>query len=328
MRRLEIPDAPSAVIGLSAPDDAAVLRPADGLLSVQTVDFFRSFVSDPYIFGRIAANHALGDIYAMGATPRTALAIAMLPHAADEKTEADLFLMLRGSLDTFAKAGVSLVGGHTAEGAEMALGFTVNGEINEASIKRKSGARPGDSLILTKPLGTGIILAGEMRGKARGRWHAAAVEAMLQSSAEAAACLTRHDAHAVTDVTGFGLAGHLLEMLEASGAAAELVLNDVPLLDGALELASEGIESSMAPANAASRRQAAATAGSATATRFAVLNDPQTAGGLLAAVPEGRARACIDELHRRGYAHASIIGRVIGEENGVPRLKFATLDKR
>ena len=195
-------------------DDAAVIAFPGGPPLLQTVDFFRALVGDPYLFGRIAATHALGDIYAMGGAPETALAIATLPPARPAITEYDLFHMLKGGTEVLEAAGASLVGGHTAEGAEMALGFAVTGRTRPGRLLRKGGLRPGDRLILTKPLGTGVILAAEMRGRVRARIVEGAIEAMLQPAAAASAVLAVHGATACTDVTGFGLLGHLLEMLD------------------------------------------------------------------------------------------------------------------
>src|SRR5947209_10366191 len=179
-------------IGLAAPDDAALLSFPGAPPLLQTVDFFRAMVADPYLFGRIAANHALGDIYAMGGAPEAALAIASLPAARPALVEHDLFHILRGGVEVIENAGAVLVGGHSAEGAELALGFAVTGRPRPGRLLRKGGLRPGDRLILTKPLGTGVILAAEMRGLAPARAVEAAIAAMLQSSAAAAATLAAH----------------------------------------------------------------------------------------------------------------------------------------
>jgi selenide,water dikinase len=232
---------------------------------VQTVDFFRSFIDDPYLFGRIAANHALGDIYAMGAEPLTALATATVPFAAEEKVEEDLYQMLRGGLDVLEAAGAVLVGGHSGEGAELALGFTLNGAVEPGRVLGKSGLRAGDRLILTKPLGTGTLFAAEMRGKARSAWIDGALATMQQSSREAARCLRAAGAGACTDVTGFGLIGHLLEMLRASGKDASLVLESMAALAGAVETLAAGISSSLAPENLRLRRVVEALDGVASA---------------------------------------------------------------
>src|ERR1700691_5605309 len=171
----------------------------------------------------------------MGGVPETALAIAALPPASPAITEHDLFHMLKGGTEVLEAAGASLVGGHSAEGAEMALGFAVTGRTRPGRLMRKGGLRPGDRLILTKPLGTGIILAAEMRGRARARIVANAIESMRQSAAASLWLILSSGAPACTDVTGFGLAGHLLEMLPASSADATLDPEVIPALDGALD---------------------------------------------------------------------------------------------
>lgn len=201
------------LVGLDSPDDAAVIRsPGPGMVGVRTVDFFRDFIGDPYLFGCVAANHALGDCHAMGAAPKTALAIAVVPFGIPSKVEETLYQMMAGSLKALQAAGCVLVGGHSGEGAEMALGFSVDGEAREDAIIHKAALEPGQVLVLTKGIGTGAIMAASMQRKAQGRWVAGALASMQQSSAAAVQCLQRHGVTACTDVTGFGLLGHLVEM--------------------------------------------------------------------------------------------------------------------
>lgn len=295
-------------VELGVGDDAAVIAFPGGPPLLQTVDFFRALVDDPYLFGRIAATHALGDIYAMGGAPETALAVVTLPPARPAITEHDLFHMLKGGTEVLEAAGASLVGGHTAEGIEMALGFAVTGRARPGRLLRKIGLKPGDRLILTKPLGTGVVLAAEMRGRARARVVAGAIDVMLQSAAAASWIFTSHGASACTDVTGFGLLGHLLEMLAASGVDARLDPERIPVLDGALDLIEAGIASSLNPGN---QSALAALADADLASPLAallpgLLIDPQTAGGLLAGVAVGRAGDCLDELQDIGYLAAEI----------------------
>src|SRR5437764_3670787 len=217
MGRLHPATSGAVMIGLDSPDDAALISFPGAPPLLQTVDFFRAMVEDPYLFGRIAATHALGDIYAMGGTPESALAIATVPPAARPSiVEHDLFHMMRGGSEVLAAAGAALVGGHSAEGAELGLGFAVTGRTRPGRLLRKGGLRPGDRLVLTKPLGTGVILAAEMRRRAAARVVTEAIAMMLQPAAVASACLAEYGATACTDVTGFGLLGHLLEMLAAS----------------------------------------------------------------------------------------------------------------
>jgi selenide,water dikinase len=305
-------------IGLDAPDDAALLSFPGAPPLLQTVDFFRAMVGDPYLFGRIAATHALGDIYAMGGVPETALAIATVPAARPPIVEHDLLHMMRGGSDVLAAAGAALVGGHSAEGAELGLGFAVTGRTRPGRLLRKGGLRVGDRLLLTKPLGTGVILAAEMRRLAPARVVGGAIATMLQSAADASTCLAAYGATACTDVTGFGLLGHLLEMLSASRADARLDPERIPVLDGALSLLRDGTTSSMHAGNAGAL---AALTGEAAqdAALAALLIDPQTAGGLLAGVPADHAVECLAELQRLGY-RAAEIGIVAPSSDDRPRV--------
>jgi selenide, water dikinase len=298
------------IAGLDAPDDAALVDTGGEKLSVQSVDYFRAMLDDPYLFGQIAANHALNDIYAMGGEPQSALAIATVPFGLESKVEADLAAMLLGANEVLREARCALVGGHTSEGAELALGFSVNGLVFRAAALRKGGLRPGDALILTKPIGTGTLLAADMRGRARARWMMAAHAQMIRSSRRAAEILREHGAHAATDVTGFGLLGHLLEMIKASDVDVTLAIEHIPLLEGARETIGMGIFSSLAPQNVRLRRAIRDFETAARHPLYPILFDPQTAGGLLAAVPPGRAGSCVDALRGAGYAQASAIGIV------------------
>jgi selenide, water dikinase len=307
------------VIGLKDPDDAAVVRVPPGKAMVHSVDFFRAFIDDPYIFGKLAANHALGDIWAMGAQAQSATAIATVPPGLESKVEDVLFQMMSGALEVLNEANCALVGGHTGEGQELALGFAVNGLIDDdpAQILRKNGMQPGDVLILTKPIGTGTLFAAHARLAAKGRWIDAALQSMLVSNRLGAQCLRDHGATACTDVTGFGLLGHLIEMTRPSGVDAELNLSDLPLLDGAVDCVAAGIVSSLHSANVRLRRalrnQEDIVRHPQAAKIYPLIFDPQTAGGLLASVPGGRADACLAALHVLGYPRAAVIGRVLAQ---------------
>ena len=298
------------LVGLDAPDDAAVSHVPAGKVAVQSVDFFRAFVSDPYVFGAVTANHCLNDLFAMGAEPQTAMAIATVPFGRPAKVEDDLFQMLAGALSVFEDVGCALVGGHSAEGSELALGFSVTGLAEPSRMLRKKGARPGDALLLTKPLGTGTLFAADMRGKAKGRWIESALDVMTRSNASASEIFQTHSATAGTDVTGFGLSGHLMEMLEHAETSVEISLAALPVLEGALDAVRSGYLSTLDPEN----RRVAAHIGigqnHAGYPRYALLFDPQTAGGLLASVPGNRAGACLEALKAAGYAESAIIGTV------------------
>jgi selenide,water dikinase len=298
------------VIGLHEPDDAAVVVPPPGKAIVHTVDYFRSMVDDPYVFGKIAANHSLGDIYAMGGEPQTALGIATVPFGLEHKVEDTLNHMMAGALEILNDAGCALVGGHTSEGPELSLGFAVNGLIDKDQIMRKGGLKPGDKLIVTKPIGTGTLFAADMRFKAKGRWIASALDHMVMSNRLAAECLSQHQSQAATDITGFGLLGHLVEMVRASQVDVSLDLNSIPILDGAVETIASGIVSSLQPQNVRLRRAIANLDEAAKDPRYPLIYDPQTAGGLLAGVPGKFAEECFNSLIKLGYTETRIIGEV------------------
>ncbi|MEJ0019618.1 MAG: selenide, water dikinase SelD [Acetobacteraceae bacterium] len=303
------------LVGLDAPDDAAVLLPPPGMAVVQSVDQFRAFIDDPFVFGQVAAAHALSDLHAMGARPWTALAVAAVPYGPGEKMRAELADMLLGASQVLTEDGCVLVGGHSGEAAESSLGFAVTGLADPARLLRKAGLRPGDALVLTKRLGTGIVLAAHMRGLARAAWLRAALASMRSSNAAASRILREHGAHACTDVTGFGLAGHLLEMLRASHVAAVVWPEQVPALPGALELAAHGVESTMAPQNRRSLE------GMGSDAHTALLFDPQTSGGLLAGIAPAGAAGCLAALR-----FAGVTARVIGVvEAGEPALRLGAM---
>ena len=279
-----------------------------GKVMLHSVDYFRAFIEDPYVFGQIAANHSLGDIFAMGGEPQSALAIVTVPFGLEAKVEDQLAQLMAGAVKVLNEADTALAGGHTSEGAELAMGFAVNGLADPDRLLRKGGMRPGDRLILTKPLGTGTLFAADMRRKAKGRWVDAAVASMLQSNRAAARCIHQHGATACTDVTGFGLLGHLVEMAKPSGVDVELMLSALPFLDGALDTVRLGILSSLQPQNVRLRRAVRDAGAVVQDERFPLIFDPQTAGGLLASIPSDQADACLAALRRLGYDRAAIIG--------------------
>jgi selenide, water dikinase len=301
------------LIGLKDPDDAAVVRVPPGMAMVHSVDFFRAFIDDPYIFGKVAANHSLGDIWAMGAVAQSATAVCTVPPGMDSKVEDVLFQMMTGALEVLNEADCSLVGGHTGEGKELALGFAINGLIEDKpeAILRKSGMKPGDVLILTKPIGTGTLFAAHARLAAKGRWIDAALQSMVISNRIGAQILREHGGTACTDLTGFGLLGHLVEMTRPSGVDAEIHLSALPLLDGAQECVEAGITSSLQSANVRLRRALRNQEAFVKHPRYPLIFDPQTAGGLLASVPADRVDACIAALKAQGYPHTCKIGRIL-----------------
>lgn len=305
------------IIGLADPDDAAVTEVPAGKLVVQSVDYFRSFIDDPYIFGQIAANHALSDIFAMGAETQSAMAIATIPYGIEKQVEDLLYQTMSGALKVLNASNTSLVGGHSSEGAELSFGLSVTGLADREQVMRKSGMQNGDVLILTKALGTGTLFAADMRMKAKGRWIDAALKSMLLSNQAAGFCLHKHAATACTDVTGFGLLGHLVEMTRSSGKSVALQLNTLPIMDGALQMIKTGIFSSLQEQNVRLRRAIKDSDTQREHKHFPLLFDPQTSGGLLAAIPAKNAEACIAELHQLGYPISVIIGSVIEDTKSV-----------
>lgn len=302
----------NVTIGLDAPDDAAMIEVPAGQALVQSVDFFRTFLDDPLIFGEVAAVHALGDVWAMGARPHSALALAVVPAAAERLMEEDLFQLLAGARRVLDRAGCALIGGHSGEGPEAALGFSVNGLVDPARALRKGGLKIGDKLVVTKKLGTGVIFAAAMRGAARGTWIEQALASMRRPSGEDSQALIAAGAHACTDVTGFGLAGHLAEMIRASGeVTVDLDLDALPALDGAQDLFAKGFASSLQPENLRARHLIDGMDKAAQHPSLPLLFDPQTAGGLLAAVPADRVAdvpdaVVIGEVRGRGLADTFI----------------------
>jgi len=307
-----LPDQKFEHVQLGIGDDAAVLEHRNGNL-VLTVDGFRSLVSDPYLFGRISAHHSLNDIFAMGARGTGALALATVPLMAESMMEEELYQLLKGVVDVLNAHDVPLVGGHSAEGAELSLGLTITGEVEQPMLT-KAGLLPGDLLLLCKPLGTGVMFAANMRGRLTSDLLEAVVASMDRSNASALKVLRKHQVRGATDISGFGLLGHLAEMLRAGGVGVSIQLHDVPLLDGAMELMEAGNASSLQDNNERALGEFEFVGCSPGDTAVRLLVDPQTSGGLLAAVPSAEAEACLLELRSAGYDAAAIIGRV--EEDG------------
>lgn len=308
-------------------DDVAQIPSSNGEPIVQSVDALRQIVADPWLMGRIAANHALSDLFASGAQPLSALATVSLPFAQDALLQRDLFQILAGALHEFTAAGCRLAGGHSMQGPELNVGFVVNGQAicAERGLLAKVGAQPGDQLVLTKALGTGVLFAAHMQHKADGRDVTAATNSMLVSNHGAAQLALEYGATACTDITGFGLAGHLLEML-AVGQSASLALPALPVLSGALALISDGITSSGHAANADNAQDSMGGQVVTQKAREALLFDPQTSGGLLIAVPQQSALELCEALHEQGFAAAGVIGSITAMKNGADRCRLFLSD--
>jgi|CXWL01.1.fsa_nt_gi selenide,water dikinase len=284
-------------------DDAAIINLPANTQWLQSVDFFRSFIDDPYLLGRIAAIHSLGDIYAMGGIPHSALVTAVIPYSSEPIMQETLLHLMRGVLKTLNDENTALIGGHSGEGPEMAIGLTVNGILPSSKALTKSGLTPGDSLILTKPIGSGVLLAANMAARCQGLWLDQALAYMLQSNRAAATILRSYTACSCTDVTGFGLLGHLQEMLLASRCSASLSMNAIPVMEGAQQCSLQGIQSTFYAANKQAS-QCHYYAGQHPS--YPLLFDPQTAGGLLAGIPAERTDECLHALSAAGYTSAQI----------------------
>ncbi len=296
------------LVGITTGDDAGVYRIADDLAIVNTVDFFTPVVDDPYTYGQIAAANALSDVYAMGGVPRTALNIVCWPQTGlpgEMLTE-----ILRGGIDKAREVGVVIVGGHTVADEEVKYGMAVTGVIDPRRIIRNVGARPGDLLVLSKPLGTGVLMTAFKRDALALEHYTAAVKTMSQLNLIASEAMLRHGAHAATDITGFGLLGHAFKMAEGSNVTLVFEESDLPLLPGALEQC----RARMIPGGGARNRDYYAPhvrISDEVADEMVTLAfDPQTSGGLLIAVPEDEATSLLADLQGSGHPDAAIVGRV------------------
>lgn len=320
---------PDGDVVTGAGDDAAVIRQPDGGFQVISTDHLRALIEDPATMTRIAAVHALGDIWAMGARPQVGLASIIVPQMSADLQARTLLEITRAATDVLSAAGAQLVGGHTTMGAELTIGFTVTGTIGTGTIGTGTtgtgttgtgtspltvaGGKAGDVLILTRPIGAGILLAADMAGKADGRDVMAALAIMAQPQNREAAVLAPV-AHAMTDVTGFGLAGHVKTICEASGLDAELWQDAIPVYDGARALSDAGVSSTLMPANRADAP--------INGPDDALLFDPQTAGGLLAAIPEDHSAKVLETLRAKG-CQGHVIGRL---RKGAGRLHLKARD--
>ena len=317
-------DDPRVLIGAPAGDDAGVYRLDDDLALVQTVDVFSPSADDPYVFGQIAAANSLSDVYAMGGRPITALSIVGFPiRAAPDEALQEI---LRGGMDKMAEAGVAVLGGHSINDPEIKAGFAVTGVVHPERIVTNAGARPGDCLVLTKPLGTGIMTFAAQIGRAPAGGAEAAARSMAQLNRSAAELMLDCGAHACTDVTGFGLIGHVAAMAAASGVDVEIVWDDLPLLPGVLECLAEGIAGGAVERNRESSGDRLSTDEQIEPAMLDLCFDPQTSGGLMIAVPQGVGPDLLGRLQAAGMPDAAIIGRVL--DKGTGRVLLRTAGRR
>jgi selenide, water dikinase len=299
------------IVGFDKADDAGVFRLRDDLALVQTVDFFTPIVDDPFAYGRIAALNSINDVWAMAGTPITALAITCFPKKGVDP--AILTEIMRGGLATLTESGVVLLGGHSVDNEQIMFGYAVTGIIDPRLVATNAGARPGDILILTKPIGTGVISTGIKFAKAPAEVVTASLETMLTPGGYAAEAMRDFEIRGATDVTGFALLGHAWEMARASNVTVEIEANLVPLLPGALELAAAGLLTSGDRTNREYLGADIQFDANVSREQQSLLFDPQTAGGLLIAVPETRVGDLLDRL-RQKYPQATAIGRVLNRK--------------
>ncbi len=302
------------ISGLAQRGDASIIKISAGHLLVQSVDQFRTLLDDPWLLGKICAEHALSDLFAMFATPHSAQALITLPWAAEALTERDLLQILLGANAVFEDHGCALLGGHTSEGAELSVGFAVNGTVSESV--PASTAAAGDSVIITKALGTGTLFAAHEQLRAKGRDIEAAIASMTQSNRTAAEILQAHHASACTDITGFGFAGHLQRLLAGQKLNAEVHIKLMPTLPGALAALEQGLASSLQPKNLRFGNIVAGTPAITATAAYQLLFDPQTSGGLLACVPAASAADCVSALRDAGYPAAVALGTLSSHGEG------------
>lgn len=306
---LHIPADPRVIVGVDTSDDAGVFA-LDGTNKalIQTADFITPVCDDPYWYGRVAAANSLSDIYAMGGTPLTALNLCCFPQQGI--TKHDLSEILRGGLDTVVEAGAALVGGHTVKDVELKYGLSVTGIADRDRITPNSGARPGDRLILTKPVGTGVIISGYKNGKLSADTLMGAVRKMATLSKVAAQVMVDFGCKGATDITGFGLGGHAWEIAAASRVKLVFYADKVPFYQEALDMVRENIRTGVTKANGKSLEGRIFYDDVVPPEIHALFYDPQTSGGLLIAVPEAKADAMLTELKNRGVEDAALVGHV------------------
>jgi selenide,water dikinase len=298
---------PNLLVGFDKADDAGVYRLRDDLALVQTLDFFTPIVDDPFDYGRIAALNSINDVWAMGGTPVTAMAITCFP-----KKGVDFSILqeiMRGGLSVLTENKVALVGGHSVDNEQIMFGYSVTGVIDPNHVATNAGARPGDAIILTKPIGTGVISTGIKRAKASPEVVAESVATMMTPGKYAAEAIQKFDVKGATDVTGFALLGHAWEMACASNVTIEIDSPGVPLIRGALELAEAGLMTGADKTNREYVGEDISLSEGIDPNLMKLFYDPQTAGGLLLAIAEENAENLLAEL-RRNYPQAEIIGRV------------------
>jgi selenide,water dikinase len=311
---LEIPSSPNLIVGLHSLDDAGVYKLTEELAIIQTIDFFTPIVDDPYTFGQVAATNALSDIYAMGGKPITAMNIVCFPSKTMDVSI--LQEILRGGLDKLKQADVLLVGGHSVDDPEIKFGLSVSGVVHPLKVARNTGAMAGDVLVLTKPLGTGIINTAAKANQASEGIVEKAIEQMATLNKTASEIMQRIGIHACTDVTGFGLLGHASEMIQNGDIGLELYYSTIPTISGTVEFAQNGFIPGGTSRNREYRANTIEFAEDVPEWASDILFDPQTSGGLLMAISDEKAGTYLEELKKANLRQAAIIGKVIEKPKG------------
>ncbi len=305
---------PNLIAGLERAEDASVYKLTDDLAIIQTLDFFTPIVDDPYSFGQIAAANALSDVYAMGGKPLTALNIVCFP--INTMDISILKEILAGGVDKIHEAGVILAGGHSIEDPELKYGFSITGTIHPAKVVLNSSARAGDRLILTKPLGTGIISTALKAGKTDERTAARVIKSMTALNRKASELMQEAGVNACTDVTGFGLLGHAGEMIEGTDVGLVIHAAAVPFFPETKRFAEAGMVPGGLHRNREFRLNMVEIAEEVPAYLADIFFDPQTSGGLLISVPEQKAPALLEKMHQENIGEAAIIGEIVAEPKG------------
>jgi selenide,water dikinase len=311
---MEFPTDSNVLVGLDHADDAGVYKISDDLAIIQTVDFFTPIVDDPYWFGQIAAANALSDVYAMGGVPKTAMNLVAFP--LKDMDMSILRQIIQGGLDKMKEAGVVLVGGHSVEDKELKYGLSVTGFVHPDRILTKKDLKVGDRLILTKPLGTGIINTAVKGGLASAEIIETVTRLMATLNRDAAQIMEKYPVHACTDITGFGLLGHVAEMIIDSPFAIRLISNNIPIIPQTFDYAGMGLVPAGAYNNREFRECMVDFSPSVDRLMQDVLFDPQTSGGLLICVDKESAENLLDELQKSGIKEAAVIGEVVSEPEG------------
>jgi selenide,water dikinase len=324
LKNLPAVEDPRVLIGVPAGDDAGVYDLGNGQALVQTVDVFTPSVDDPYVFGQVAAANSVSDIYAMGGTPMTALSVIGFP--ARKIPDYAMNDILRGGIDKMKEAGVAIIGGHSINDDQIKAGFAVTGMIDPKRIVTNAGAKPGDRLVLTKPLGTGIVAFAAQIGKASDESVRAAGQSMATLNKTASELMVKFGAHAATDVTGFSLMGHLAEMARCSGVDVEVIWDDIPLFAGVLDYAAAAILPGALERNKESCGRQVTADESLPQEMVDICFDAQTSGGLLIAIGAADEKRFLKALHDAGVKHATVVGKVL--EKGTGRIFLRTTGRR